>query len=671
MFDIGKTGIKTTSKEPNLKLVPGHPPKIQNMSDSSNHKGEYLRITLDSIKQIPSLQSCKDPDICNAKDINMQYLLTICADFAQHKYGTKSTSATTQSIFSEIASSTINNTVNQMYDEDLIFDDLYTQSSSTITFKSKSRKHSEDEELRLEQAWSHYMQFHKGIGRKNECKKKDKCPWVEHVRMNENNEETKHRLLAKCINRKQLLHVYFYHSDDYDKSKNDKSRKERYVGNSEDSQVISIDNINNENGVHIPVISPADVVRGHQHQNTESGNIDYPMSEILPYGMTKMETDVSSSRIKKVCEPGTPFNDTMGMDVHGGYDGIIIHEHGKGDSDNIADSMDDHDHVHDLGDMIHMNDSSDVSVMHIEMTEMNHGCIDGESCEILMELLEYGSAENCNLPDVEPKYQPDGPEQGQDMQEDTNVNTETDPKNEDDSDKLHVEEEAKIKEYLHCITGHSKFKQTCKGKVCGYKIWKNYLQQTMRQMIHSEFYQHADSIEIVIENEEHVQLKITVGDDIDSNHKRKGSSFNNNGEMHMTPICEHEEEEEDKDDEKASYVKSSRRLQPITYIPTQLEILKSQTRSHDPDDTTMSAKILQFGCPFTEQEPKFKNPKMEILNNDFFKISVKDWNDVLKKCVGLSKSLKAKAIKLSIKQLVALKLYTDLLSICICVCLSV
>lgn len=567
--------------------------------------------------------------------MNVHYLTKVCAEFSTQKYSTKSTSTNTQSVFSEIASSEINHKLNQIYDDD--DQTLYTQ----ISARSKSLS----EEMRIEQAWTHYIEQHKGLYRKNECKQGNKCPWVIHVKehqKNASNTTSQHRssqnLLAKCKDRKQLFHVYFYHKDEYDKAKHGDSRKERYVDNSEDCDSINIGPIVPPHGLNpISVTSPS-IVSIHKHQNTASLNMDYQVSQMLPYGITKMETDVSNmsmSRLKNVeqyIEPGTPFNDTMGMDINGAYEII-----GKTPTDMNLESN--------LGDI---NESS--SVINIEMTTMND-CDDDESCQILTELLEYGSAENCNLPDVEPKYQPDGP------------SSTPSTKGDDDSDKFHIEEEARIKEYLHCITRHSKYKQSCKGKVCGYKQWKNNLQQTMRQMIHSAFYQHGDlGIEIVIEDEEHIQRTITVNEEPS---QRRGSAYN--GEAHMNTI--NEDEEESKDDEKAEMltvngvVKSSR-LQPITYIPTQLEILKSQTKSINPseDTETMTAKILQFGCPFTEKQPKFNNPKEEILNNDFNKITVKDWNDVLKKCVGLGKSIKAKSIKLNIKQLVALKLYTDLLS---------
>merc|ERR1712228_915130 len=36
--------------------------------------------------------------------------------------------------------------------------------------------------------------------------------------------------------------------------------------------------------------------------------------------------------------------------------------------------------------------------------------------------------------------------------------------------------------------------------------------------------------------------------------------------------------------------------------------------------------VLEFGFECTKQDAKFKNPKEEILNNDFFSISARNWN---------------------------------------------
>eukprot|EP01084_Bolivina_argentea_P045468 83702_1 len=70
---------------------------------------------------------------------------------------------------------------------------------------------------------------------------------------------------------------------------------------------------------------------------------------------------------------------------------------------------------------------------------------------------------------------------------------------------------------------------------------------------------------------------------------------------------------------------------------------------------------LQFGAPFFVQkhQAKFKNPKYEILHNQYLTLTKSGWNELLKKCILFSKALEAKLNKLTIKDIVALKLYTD------------
>ena len=240
--------------------------------------------------------------------MNVHYLLKVCAEFSTHKYAAKSTSTTQSDIFSEIASSTINNRLNQIYDADEQ-QTMYTQISS----KSKSK--SSSEEMKIQHAWDHYMDVHQGMLRKNECKKKDKCPWVIHVKDHEKSQnKSAQNLLGKCTDRKQLLHVYFYHKDEYDKAKNASARKERYVEDSEESQVIlSIDSNMGAsiNGMphgleRIDVTSPS-IATMHQHQNTGSVHIDYQVSQMLPYGITKMETDVSNMSMSRLKKCGTIY----------------------------------------------------------------------------------------------------------------------------------------------------------------------------------------------------------------------------------------------------------------------------------------------------------------------------------------------------------------------------
>ena len=625
-------------------LKPHHIDPTQNKSntDSSNAYNHYVPPITSTIKQLSggtdkATEKRTTPQqitTTSGNSSDVDWLIKLCAEYSVTKgHGTKSVSSignksVTQSVFSAVASSTINNTLNALYD----MDDTYGIWQENSSKSSKTRKASEQEEAKIEDTWNHYMKFHKGTQRKNKCSKGDKCLWVQHMNTynnrDTNNSQTINNLLAFCSGRKQLYHVYFYHADDYDRIKGNKARHDRFIESSEDAKEISM-SIPNGMGMGTP---------HHEQENTES-HIPYQVSQLMPY-ITKDESNVSMSRLKNVpnhYEPGTPFNDNPTV---GAYD--ILNGNAAG---------------------IDLNENG--SVINIEMTQMNNDCVydddidDGE-CLRLRKLLDYGSAENCNLPDTNTQhFAADGPEEKgieSDSKEHKSKSRST-TKGKLSYDDVNVEEENNIKEFLHCFTLHSESKrEICNGQKCRYKEWRNNPQQTMRQMIHSEFYQHEDMIEIVIQ-EPSFQRTITM----DANDEKQ-----NKGEKNMTPIPEEDTEfpEESKDDEKSDTslnpLKSSL-LKPIVYIPTVLEILKSKTQSIDPDAGN-HAKILQFGHPFTEKQPQFKNPKMEILHNDFKKITVKDWNDVLKKCVGLHKSLKAKSIKLSIKQLVALKLYTDLLS---------
>ena len=71
---------------------------------------------------------------------------------------------------------------------------------------------------------------------------------------------------------------------------------------------------------------------------------------------------------------------------------------------------------------------------------------------------------------------------------------------------------------------------------------------------------------------------------------------------------------------------------------------------------------LDFGYKFEiteKREAKYKNPKDEILNNPYSPLKTKEWNDLLKKSVFYFKKKESKKIKLSMKEVVSLKLYTD------------
>ena len=71
---------------------------------------------------------------------------------------------------------------------------------------------------------------------------------------------------------------------------------------------------------------------------------------------------------------------------------------------------------------------------------------------------------------------------------------------------------------------------------------------------------------------------------------------------------------------------------------------------------------LQFGAPYNVEriDAKFKNPKDEMLNNEYRPLRSSEWNDLLRKCVLFAKAVQARTSNLNVKQIVALKLYTGL-----------
>eukprot|EP01084_Bolivina_argentea_P152456 265956_1 len=179
----------------------------------------------------------------------------------------------------------------------------------------------------------------------------------------------------------------------------------------------------------------------------------------------------------------------------------------------------------------------------------------------------------------------------------------------------------------------------------------------MRQMIHSEFYIHRESIDIIIKND----LPISI------QKLQKSKSV----PVEEDTVTNDNEEKLDIIEMKYEYDQNEHKQQQqqISYLPTMLSIIKSQTSVNFKDDQDLTHTktgtsdglntILQFGIPWQETVATFKNPKQEILENKYKPLAIREWNDLLRKCVGLSKTTKAKVSKLTLKQLVALKLYTD------------
>eukprot|EP01083_Nonionella_stella_P004922 14378_1 len=74
------------------------------------------------------------------------------------------------------------------------------------------------------------------------------------------------------------------------------------------------------------------------------------------------------------------------------------------------------------------------------------------------------------------------------------------------------------------------------------------------------------------------------------------------------------------------------------------------------------SKQLEFGHKYeiTDQsEAKYRHPKEEMLKNEFHALQVREWNDLLKKSVYYMSRKEAKRMRLGMKDIVSLKLYTD------------
>eukprot|EP01084_Bolivina_argentea_P093684 168451_1 len=200
-----------------------HPNVEENLSSSSNAHKHYVPpnpITI--IRQLSASKtlSCKRfSDICNEKHKNIKILVKLVEGFDKFNFNQSSAS-----FISAVADSQINRDLDILYDAE-------------DGFQSSSK--SNNSETQMQQLWDHYIEFHKNTCRQNICKLLTECPWNEHMKEHKNI-SAKHKLLQFCVTRQQLLHVYFYHLDDYDMISKDMTRGERYVENSEDSKLLTI-----------------------------------------------------------------------------------------------------------------------------------------------------------------------------------------------------------------------------------------------------------------------------------------------------------------------------------------------------------------------------------------------------------------------------------------------
>eukprot|EP01083_Nonionella_stella_P131982 401240_1 len=71
--------------------------------------------------------------------------------------------------------------------------------------------------------------------------------------------------------------------------------------------------------------------------------------------------------------------------------------------------------------------------------------------------------------------------------------------------------------------------------------------------------------------------------------------------------------------------------------------------------------VILFGYEFTTKHGNFRNPKDEVLHIELENVSLKvtEWNSLLRGCTRYVKVGKAKLMKLNMKEVVGLKLYTD------------
>ena len=95
----------------------------------------------------------------------------------------------------------------------------------------------------------------------------------------------------------------------------------------------------------------------------------------------------------------------------------------------------------------------------------------------------------------------------------------------------------------------------------------------------------------------------------------------------------------------------------------QKEDLPVQIGYKSEPDFMKNAMRLEFGEPFNlitdKRDAKWKDDKEEILKNDYCKLDKAEWNELLRKCTIYAKSRQAKAANLTLREIVALKLYTD------------
>ena len=99
-------------------------------------------------------------------------------------------------------------------------------------------------------------------------------------------------------------------------------------------------------------------------------------------------------------------------------------------------------------------------------------------------------------------------------------------------------------------------------------------------------------------------------------------------------------------------------------VPIDFEQVDQEQESIDrieyhsiPDDPNQT--VFNIGHRFSMIEAQFENFEFEILQNEYHSLSETEWLDLLRKCVILMQSKRAKDMDLTLPQMVALKLFCD------------
>eukprot|EP01083_Nonionella_stella_P183497 663325_1 len=113
------------------------------------------------------------------------------------------------------------------------------------------------------------------------------------------------------------------------------------------------------------------------------------------------------------------------------------------------------------------------------------------------------------------------------------------------------------------------------------------------------------------------------------------------------------------------YVKETMHGQVVIdkFKPTMQAILSQSTLKLDDVEVAVN-NVSQFGFEWQcgSQMAQFKNPKQEMLRNKYIAIATTEWNELLRQingACGYMKSAKSKRMRLTVGEVIALKMYTD------------